>query len=115
MGNNKEDQVSLTLEETPVDLPENIADLTVDKVKEYLLMEEQANEILKKELEDTKKKKEQIERAKSKEPKIAKQQNSKKSLTKDTSDTLKHPNISSSKRGLNSSSPPKKESDENKK
>jgi len=111
--NNKEDQVSLTLEETPVDLPENIADLTVDKVKEYLLMEEQANNILKKELEDTKKKKEQIERAKSKEPKVAKQQNGKESLTKDTSDTLKHPNISSSKRGLNSSSQPKKESDKN--
>merc|ERR1711970_160940 len=87
---NKEEIVSKSFEEKPVDLVENIADLTVDKVKEYLLIEEQANKILKKELEETKKKKEHIERKKKEEPKAAAQQNYQNKLTPDTSASLKH-------------------------
>ena len=95
---NKEEIVPKSFEEKPVDLVESIADLTVDKVKEYLLIEEQANKILKKELEETKKKKEQLERKKNEEPKAPAQQNYQKKLTQDTSASLKHTSIVNSNR-----------------
>jgi len=92
------------IEETPIDLVENIADLTVDKVKEYLQLEEQANEILKKELEETKKRqekekvnnlvKEKIEQDKSKESKFVSQLNNGNSLTNKKSSVLGDAHIS---------------------
>merc|ERR1719369_334177 len=81
---NKEEIVPKSFEEKPVDLVESIADLTVDKVKEYLLIEEQANKILKKELEETKK---------NEEPRAPAQQNYQKKLTQETSESLKHTSI----------------------
>merc|ERR1719369_1186961 len=95
---NKDEIVPKSFEEKPVDLVESIADLTVDKVKEYLLIEEQANKILMKELEETKKKKEQLERKKNVEPKAPAQQNYQNKLTQDTSAPLKHTSIVNSNR-----------------
>jgi len=52
----KDKSISGNVQE-PLDLVENIADLTVEKVKEYLQMEEKVNESLREELESTKEKK----------------------------------------------------------
>ena len=96
---NKEEIVSKSLEEKSIEPVESIADLTVDKVKEYLLIEEQANKILKKELEETKKKKEELELKKNKESQAVPQQKYQKSVVKDSFATSRDKNIVSSNRG----------------
>ena len=94
------------IEEAKLDLVENIADLTVDKVKEYLQIEEQANEHLRKELELTKEKKkketinsifkEKIEKNKTQEAKFVSQLNKDESLKSKSSGFLKDAPVSKS-------------------